>query len=212
MCLQSQLQTSPPTPQKSYPKFRNHIFKKRPKKDLKIVPRGPGGGGPNFVFFSEFLLFFFRGPCKNLEPYDNPFWGFSNGGNNKKTRKQEIPLAPMGVLAPGSAHARPSARPPIDTSGNFSGTRVCRVTFKISPNPSKKLLKKPKKSPPRGPGGGAGSNFFFTQIFIIFFRSPCKIWEPYDNPFWKNSDGGGEKEEEKKSMIIVVPSSDRLTA
>ena len=25
----------------------------------------------------------------------------------------------MGVLAPGSAHARPSARPPIDTSGNF---------------------------------------------------------------------------------------------
>ena len=29
-------------------------------------------------------------------------------------------LAPMGVLAPGSAHARPPARPPIDTSGNFS--------------------------------------------------------------------------------------------
>ena len=26
----------------------------------------------------------------------------------------------MGVLAPGSAHARPSARPPIHTSGNFS--------------------------------------------------------------------------------------------
>ena len=25
-----------------------------------------------------------------------------------------------GVLAPGSAHARPSARPPIDMSGNFS--------------------------------------------------------------------------------------------
>ena len=31
----------------------------------------------------------------------------------------KFPLAPMGVLAPGSAHARPSARPPIDTSGNF---------------------------------------------------------------------------------------------
>ena len=25
----------------------------------------------------------------------------------------------MGVLAPGSAHARPSAHPPIHTSGNF---------------------------------------------------------------------------------------------
>ena len=34
--------------------------------------------------------------------------------------KKKIPLAPMGVLAPGSAHARPSAQPPIDTSGNFS--------------------------------------------------------------------------------------------
>jgi hypothetical protein len=76
MCLQSHLQTSPPTPQKSYPKFRNHIFKKRPKKDLKIAPRGPGGGGANLIFFSEFLLFFFRGACKNLEPYDNPFCGF----------------------------------------------------------------------------------------------------------------------------------------
>ena len=51
-------------------------------------------------------------------------------------------------------------------------------------------------------------------------RSPCKIWEPYDNPFWKNSDGGEREKErekekkrkEKKSMIIVVPSSDRLTA
>ena len=32
----------------------------------------------------------------------------------------EFPLAPMGVLAHGSAHARPSAEPPIDTSGNFS--------------------------------------------------------------------------------------------
>jgi hypothetical protein len=31
----------------------------------------------------------------------------------------KFPLAPMGVLTPGSAHARTSARPPIDTSGNF---------------------------------------------------------------------------------------------
>ena len=43
-CLQSHLQTSPPTPQKSYPKFRNpkttfEIF----KKNLKTPPRGPGG-------------------------------------------------------------------------------------------------------------------------------------------------------------------------
>jgi hypothetical protein len=37
---------------------------------------GPGGGDPNLIFFPEFLLFFFRGPCKNLKPYNNPFCGF----------------------------------------------------------------------------------------------------------------------------------------
>ena len=31
----------------------------------------------------------------------------------------KFPLAPMGVLANGAAHSRPSALPPIDTSGNF---------------------------------------------------------------------------------------------
>ena len=30
-----------------------------------------------------------------------------------------IYIAPMGVLAPGSAHTRPSAQPPIDTSRIF---------------------------------------------------------------------------------------------
>ena len=32
----------------------------------------------------------------------------------------KIPLAPMGALAHGSAHARHSAQAPIETSGNFS--------------------------------------------------------------------------------------------
>jgi hypothetical protein len=39
-------------------------------------------------------------------------------------------LAPMGVLAPGSAHTWHSARPPIDTEGNIS-----RNPSNISPNP-----------------------------------------------------------------------------
>jgi hypothetical protein len=34
----------------------------------------------------------------------------------------------MGVLPPGSAHARPSAQPPINTSGNFPA-HVSAVTF-----------------------------------------------------------------------------------
>jgi hypothetical protein len=36
-----------------------------------------------------------------------------------KKLRQKFPLTPMGVLAPWSAHVRPSARPPIDMSGNF---------------------------------------------------------------------------------------------
>jgi hypothetical protein len=47
---------------------------------------------------------------------------------NKNSAKDEndeqllskFPLAPMGALAPGSAHARPSAQAPIDTSGILS--------------------------------------------------------------------------------------------
>ena len=41
-------------------------------------------------------------------------------------------------------------------------------------------------------------NFFLPKFLLFFFRSPCKIWEPYDNPFWKNSDGGRKKEREKR--------------
>ena len=37
----------------------------------------------------------------------------------KKKRKKKFPLAPMGVLAPVSAHAGPSAQPPMGTSGKF---------------------------------------------------------------------------------------------
>ena len=42
----------------------------------------------------------------------------------------------------------------------------------------------------------------------IMIATKRKFWEPYDNPFWKNSDGGEreKRKEEKKSMIIVVPS------
>ena len=42
----------------------------------------------------------------------------------------KFPLTPMGVLAPGSAHARPSARPPFDMREKNYGAHVCRVTFK----------------------------------------------------------------------------------
>ena len=40
-----------------------------------------------------------------------------------------------GVFAPGSAHARPSAQPPIDTSGNFPAHMSAESPSNISPNP-----------------------------------------------------------------------------
>ena len=66
-----------------------------------------------------------------------------------------FPLTPMGVLAPGSAHGRPSAQPPIDMSGNFPAHVSAESPSKFS----KKTLKNLKIAP-RGPGGG-GSNFIF---------------------------------------------------
>ena len=45
--------------------------------------------------------------------------GYMDSTCQKAFIEGKIPLAPMGVLAPRSAHVRPSARPPIDTSGNF---------------------------------------------------------------------------------------------
>ena len=41
----------------------------------------------------------------------------------------------MGVLAPGSAHARPSAQPPIDMSGNFPAHVYAESPSKFSKKP-----------------------------------------------------------------------------
>jgi hypothetical protein len=42
-----------------------------------------------------------------------------NGNLGSKSEKNNFHIVKM-VLGPGSAHARPSAQPPIDTSGNCS--------------------------------------------------------------------------------------------
>ena len=36
-----------------------------------------------------------------------------------REKVNKFPLTAMGVLAPGSGHARPSAQPPMDVSENF---------------------------------------------------------------------------------------------
>ena len=55
---------------------------------------------------------------------------------NNHDQEIEFPLAPMGVLATVSAHARHSARPPIDTSRNVPAHMSADSPSNISPNPS----------------------------------------------------------------------------
>ena len=54
---------------------------------------------------------------------------------------QKFPLASMGVLAPGSAHARPSARPPIDTRKKFRHTCLHSHLQTSPPTPQKSYQK-----------------------------------------------------------------------
>ena len=56
-------------------------------------------------------------------------------------RKEAFSLAPMGVLAPRSAHARPSAQPPINMSRNFPAPVSAELSSNISPNPSEVISK-----------------------------------------------------------------------
>ena len=49
---------------------------------------------------------------------------------------RKFPLAPMGVLAPHLRTLDVSARPPIDTSGNFLVHMSAESPLNTSPNPS----------------------------------------------------------------------------
>jgi hypothetical protein len=49
---------------------------------------------------------------------------------------KKFPLWPMGVLDPGSEHARPSGWAPIDTSGNFPAHVSAESPSNVLPNPS----------------------------------------------------------------------------
>ena len=117
---------------------------------------------------------------------------------DKKT-KQKIPLAPMGVLAQGSVHARPSARPPIDASGNFPACLSAVWSLNISPTPLKvesegsvsysgiyfKLAHFPVKIGfIQAVGGGSPPKISLGILIFLLLGSPYKISEPYDMPFW----------------------------
>ena len=53
----------------------------------------------------------------------------------KKFSEVKFQLTPMGVLAPGSTHTRPSALPPTYMSRNFLVHASAESPSNISPNP-----------------------------------------------------------------------------
>jgi hypothetical protein len=57
--------------------------------------------------------------------------------------------------------------------------------------------KKPKN---RTQGGVGGVNFFLPEFFFVLVRSPCKISQPYDNPFWGFNNGS-----KKKKSTVILP-------
>ena len=94
----------------------------------------------------------------------------------------------MGVLAPVSAHAGPSARPPIGTSGNLQNAKF----LNCSTNPSGRnspfwilsaqnwLFK----------GGREGSPIFFSPLESLYFcylGAHAKFQKCSANPFGRNS-------------------------
>ena len=111
----------------------------------------------------------------------------------------KIPLAPMGLLTPGSAHAWPSARPPINTIRIFPAHLSSKSPLKNLPNPSEVIPKvlEPtttfemphlclvKYSIVRWEAGGPGIFVVEWNPNILWIRSRWKISEPKDN-FWNS--------------------------
>ena len=113
------------------------LFKIPPFPPKYVIVRGVGGV-PEFCFRLESSYLFYLGAHTNFQNPTTIFWENEQWAGEKKEERKRIPLTPMGVLAPGSAHARPSAQPPIDMSGNFPAH--------VSAESPSKFSKKPKKT------------------------------------------------------------------
>ena len=101
------------------------FLKKNLKKNKNCPPDGQGRG--ELFFWLESSYFCDLGAhAKFRNPTTTPYGVLNNGG--EKIKEIKFPLAPMGVLAPGSAHTRPSAQPPIDTSGIFFAQNFQKTT------------------------------------------------------------------------------------
>jgi hypothetical protein len=154
---------------------------------------GGRGGAPNFFLLESSYFCYLGAHAKIWNPTTAPSGVLATAVTRKKKEKNLLAL--MGVLAPGSEHARPSAQPPIDNSGNFPAPVSAEwpSAFKTVPfsGQNRVILG----------GRGGHPNFFFIGILLfLLLRSPCKNLEPYDNPFGGFSNGGNKKKRKEKEQ------------
>jgi len=104
----------------------------------------------------------------------------------------------MGVLAPVSAHAGPSAQPPLGTSGIFPAYVSAELPSNISPNLSEVIsedselydksfrmyMKKADFTVKIGLIGGVRGSFFILIFLFMLLESPLKNSGPYDKSSW----------------------------
>jgi hypothetical protein len=119
--------------------------------------------------------------------FQNPMTTAS--GRIVTTGERKFPLTPMGVLARGYVHARPSARPSSHEC-NFVGAHVWKVTYNHLPKPLthpqsfgtlRQLLKNLKINLKIAPLRGRGGRMHFSRTkntpkivsYLIFFH--CRI-------------------------------------
>jgi hypothetical protein len=121
-------------------------------------------------------------------------------GNLKQNKIiTKFPLAPMGVLAPSSAHNRRSA--PIDTNEKKFIASVCKVAFKHLPQPLRshiqsfgtlgQLLKIPPFCTQKSHSAHKSHSAKVGILIFLLVRDPCNISKPYENPFWEKINSCG---------------------
>ena len=136
------------------------------------------------TFHIDFLKLFKMSLLHDPRPHDQ--WPMTNERFIYKTCKrfiwylsEKFPLAPMGVLPPGSAQCACSTlcSAPHRHQRKFVGARVCKVAFQHVPQPIRSHIQQLLKIPPlstqnlHSAGGRGVPDFFFDwnlNIFVSF--------------------------------------------
>ncbi len=128
---------------------------------------GRGGGGQGTRIYFSWVETSWK---VEFHPPRLPRHGrFMVGDNKQKTKNSmNIPLVPMGVFAPVSAHMGPSAQPPIGTSGIIRHACLQSRFHQISPFSGRNTVN-------WGCRGDSPNIFFIGFLIFLLLRSPWKI-------------------------------------